>query len=342
MGGNYDSWLIDIESFPADKSWEERIKFLIGFAVLAPSSHNSQPWVFKIRENELFINFEASRDLPGSDPGGRQAWTSIGCAMENLCISSSFYGLSYKIEYFFVGTEEPFVKVIFELAKNNAVRPSRTLMQAMLNRRTNRGAYGRKIPLDFISDAAGFNSPACRIDFVSDPAGIEKIGEIVISSTIDAFRNPLFGQELSGYVKSNWTRAGAGIPGFALGIPAPISLLASFMVRRFNMGELGAKQDRQLYREGTPVWGMVSCSGDHRKDWVCAGMLYEKLALLATKKGLASAMQAAPVQVGEYWKSLQEVFRTSFRPLALFRLGYPSREARPTPRFSADQVLISR
>jgi nitroreductase len=35
--------------FPEQSSPAEKLKFLLQYAVLAPSSHNTQPWLFRIQ-----------------------------------------------------------------------------------------------------------------------------------------------------------------------------------------------------------------------------------------------------------------------------------------------------
>jgi len=47
MKANYAAWGIDVNSFPQDGGIEDQLRFLIGFAILAPSGHNSQPWGVK-------------------------------------------------------------------------------------------------------------------------------------------------------------------------------------------------------------------------------------------------------------------------------------------------------
>ena len=89
MKENYKPWGIDITAFPEEGGIEEQLKFLIGFAILAPSGHNSQPWEFKIQDSKIFIFSNNARSLSQSDPVGRQLSIGIGCALENLKINPS-------------------------------------------------------------------------------------------------------------------------------------------------------------------------------------------------------------------------------------------------------------
>jgi hypothetical protein len=39
-----EAWDVRESDFPINGSDEEKLKFLLSYAILAPSSHNSQPW----------------------------------------------------------------------------------------------------------------------------------------------------------------------------------------------------------------------------------------------------------------------------------------------------------
>jgi len=47
---------------------------------VTPSAHNTQPWIFALRDGAVDIYLDPSRHLEVSDPTGRQAYISLGCA----------------------------------------------------------------------------------------------------------------------------------------------------------------------------------------------------------------------------------------------------------------------
>jgi len=63
IGENYSAWQVDTQDFYKCRSDKERLEFLLRFAVLAPSSHNSQPWRFEIGEGAIKIFLDFSRRL---------------------------------------------------------------------------------------------------------------------------------------------------------------------------------------------------------------------------------------------------------------------------------------
>ncbi len=96
---NYKAWDINYKDFPENNSIEEQLKFLIGFAVLAPSSHNSQPWKFEVCENKVSLSANMDRSLAVGDAKNRFLYLSLGCALENLLIAAEYFGFEYKIIY---------------------------------------------------------------------------------------------------------------------------------------------------------------------------------------------------------------------------------------------------
>src|SRR5512133_3479106 len=55
-------------AFPARGDPAERLRFLLSWAVLAPSRHNTQPWLFEIEGDEVRLYADASRALHTTDP----------------------------------------------------------------------------------------------------------------------------------------------------------------------------------------------------------------------------------------------------------------------------------
>lgn len=67
---------------------------LVGSAVLAPSSHNTQPWRFRIGEKSIELWADRRRALPVNDPFDRELLISCGCALLNLRVAAAHAGLA--------------------------------------------------------------------------------------------------------------------------------------------------------------------------------------------------------------------------------------------------------
>lgn len=54
---------------------------MVALAVRAPSLHNAQPWRFALRHGALELHADRTRQLPATDPDGRQLVVSCGAAL---------------------------------------------------------------------------------------------------------------------------------------------------------------------------------------------------------------------------------------------------------------------
>src|SRR5687768_9682674 len=90
----------NMDDFPAEANADEQLQFLLRYAVLAPSSHNTQPWLFRIQGHELDLIADVNRSLPVVDPMNRELIMSCGAALNHLHIAARYFGFSSKIESF--------------------------------------------------------------------------------------------------------------------------------------------------------------------------------------------------------------------------------------------------
>ena len=74
-----EAWNVNESDFPANASSEEKLTFLLRYAILAPSSYNTQPWRFNISGNEIDVFADRSRWLQVADADQRELYLSLGC-----------------------------------------------------------------------------------------------------------------------------------------------------------------------------------------------------------------------------------------------------------------------
>jgi nitroreductase len=66
---------------PSDESTTARLHALVALAIRAPSSHNTQPWRFRIDGDAIELHADRSRALPIVDPHDRALVISCGAAL---------------------------------------------------------------------------------------------------------------------------------------------------------------------------------------------------------------------------------------------------------------------
>jgi putative nitroreductase len=348
---NYSAWKIDFSEFFKIKTHEEKIKFLLKFAVLAPSSHNSQPWHFEIKNDALHARLDADRMLPYSDPGARQACISLGCAVENLLVAADYFGLETKTEYLCQAGNPAGIMINFVRTVQKKESIYRHLVFSIPKRRTNRNKYFGEVPIGFWHrfwndrfQNWSLVDSGVHLNFVSDQKRKNLIADAVLEGLSQAMAREDFREELSRYVKNNYTTSHVGMPGFGLGMPGPVSVIAPFLLKHFDMSKAPGqrKKDEDLLKKHTPTFCILSTPGDDPENWLKAGQAYQRIALEADRAGLKTAAMAAAIEIGEHYKTLQEVLRTARRPQVFFRIGYCDSDVHPSPRLPAEDVMERR
>ena len=88
------------------------LRELVRYATLAPNSHNTQPWRFRIEPNRLTVLPDFSRRCPAVDPDDHHLFVSLGCASENLTLAAEAHGLRASV--LMAGTTEGGIQIDFE------------------------------------------------------------------------------------------------------------------------------------------------------------------------------------------------------------------------------------
>ena len=83
-------------------------RWALGYAILAPNSHNRQPWLADLREaNAITLYVDRDRMLPETDPWFRQIVVSQGTFLELLVIALKERGIDAQVQLFPQGDFAP-------------------------------------------------------------------------------------------------------------------------------------------------------------------------------------------------------------------------------------------
>ena len=88
------AWSIDPDDFPILGSPRQQLAFLVRYAVLAPSGHNTQPWRFVLSDTHVDVVADTSRALHMVDPHDREMTMSCAAAAETLLAALRAFGLT--------------------------------------------------------------------------------------------------------------------------------------------------------------------------------------------------------------------------------------------------------
>lgn len=331
-----EAWDVKESDFPTNGSGEEKLQFLLSYAILAPSSHNTQPWKFNVSGDEIRLYADETRWLRVADVDQRELYISLGCALENLLVAAEHFGYGSNVTYFpgEVSGKEDLVAVM-KLAPAQAPggQSSRDprLFDAILTRHTNRKPYeDRAIPestLEMLQNQSADGD--IKIYLTSDKKVINEFGDLVVRADKIQYSDTNYKSEL-GY----WL--GQGVMG-PTGIQAKISQLYVVLL---DAGSEQTKKDAELVNS-TPVLGFISSRENDRTSQVKVGQIFERIWLAAEAEGIRVHPMSQALEVPETKAELEEMVpQKELYPQQTFRLGYADPEEEHTPRRPVADVIF--
>lgn len=324
------AWDVKESDFPVNDSREERLTFLLNYAILAPSSHNSQPWKFNVTNDCILLFVDKSRWLQVADADQRELYLSLGCALENLIVAADHFGYNSTVAYF-PGEEELVAKVILESAVNSTGDPR--LFSAILSRQTNRNSYEpRAISESDLETIRSLNSDAYSSIFVTSDLTIKKIfQDLVVQANGIQYSDADFKSELG-----HWL--GQGVMG-PTGLQAKMAQLAVVFL---DVGPEQTEKDALLINS-TPYLGFISTANNDRISSIKAGRTLERLWLAATALGISLHPMSQALEVTETKEGLTSLLPgpSGMRQVQqVFRLGYAESATEHSTRRPLQEVLI--
>lgn len=322
---------------------EGQIKSILKYGILAPSTHNSQPWLFKIKEGSVEIYSDPAIQIKEADPKGRDLYISLGCAIENMVIAAKYFGILRKLIYR-VGETPNLVAEIF--LDDAGIRDDsyQRVFESIPKRVNARGLFttatippGTLQELTAISKEYGDGKLALR--FIINKEGIEHIAKLTAEGLKIAYRNVSFRKEMSQWVRNSLTRKKDGIPGHSLKMPFLISFIFPYLVRMFDIGKkLGFLNYISL--ASAPATAIITSRGETKEEWLDTGRLAERLMLEAQSRGLQTSIFVASLEVGDLYKEVQKILGTTDIPNFLCAIGKIKGNFRATPRHGVEEKLI--
>ena len=339
-----DEWQIEESDFPTNGTTTEKLKFLLNYAVLAPSGHNTQPWFFIIRNDAIELYADRARGLPVIDPNNRELIISCGSALFYLRLAILHFGYEDVVEYFqiFPDSINPYLLARISLGRGvKSTAEHHFLFRAIQNR------YSYKPPFTnhqiLLSSLLELEAAACAeycwLDVVPDQLRQEVISLIVEGERLQ-MAAPLFQRSPARGVRSEPSLSHDGMPVYAQGINEHSDAIAPLIPNNIhpdNRGKFQSRKDRQLAKTEF-ILAVLSTDSDTPRDWLAAGQSVARVMLQANGNGLQVSFLNQPIEIRDLRWQLQNILNTESCPQILLGIGY-GKDPKPTPRRAVDEVL---
>ncbi|MFN7144935.1 MAG: hypothetical protein ACK4YP_14255 [Myxococcota bacterium] len=350
MSDPFDAWdldPLDAAAFAAlgggSAPSRAQLAHLAAWALLAPTTHNTVPQRFELRDDGV-LRVWLARDavLPASDPVGRQATVSLGCVVENAVIAGAAYGL--RAEVVPVATADvrpaadgaparvPVVDVRF--SPGGEPLPA-TWLAAMRARRMVRAEYDERVrlPTELLDALAADVSAYAGLTLhaLTDAPTRLFLGKFQEIADSTVLNREDFARELGDWLLPNDSPSPVGMRGREYGLSDD----AAARIHRGLRGEDRLLPDETAAFARAGNVGMrtasavlvITAAADDLAHRLAAGRAFQRVALRLVDAGFVTAMQAGITEVEGPNLALRGRLRTRERPTVVFRAGRPLRAA---------------
>lgn len=331
-----------LEPWDAAGEYDDPRLRALSYALLAPNPHNRQPWLVQLVGNEgVTIWRDKERDLPVTDPFGRQLTIGMGCFLELMTIAAAQEGFGVETELFPDGEEGPVAVCHFA---PGAAQPE-PLFAQVFKRRTHKEALeNRSVPQDAKQTLARF------ADIYDEGAqrdalrGISAQAWMTEMTTQDAY------MESVDLFRIGKKEINANPDGIDLGGAFMETLYMTGMFNREIAADYHdpnvvavAEADRDIM-VSSPAFAMIKTPTNSRMDQIAAGRAWLRYNLAATELGLKTRPVSQALQEYDAVKPFFDKIHAQFAQdgatiQMLGLLGYGSTTPR-TPRWRLETRIL--
>jgi nitroreductase len=307
---------------------------LVKYAILAPSGHNSQPWLFRIVDSTVTVLPDYTKTRPEVDPYNRELFISLGAAARNLEIAAEYEGLMYEKV---VDND----KVVYKFSRNGkTLSKNENLFMAIKQRVTNRGEYFPKpIEKTKIKKIREIEGNGAFLKIIEDKENRQKIAALVSDADKVWYKSKSLVKELEGWLRDDLEASKDGLPTGVLSLYKVAVELKYLFSGDDDFALKRAKRDAEL-ATFAPLLIVLTTKTDKPKDWIEAGMLYETLALKLTSMGLSNGFFNVVIQLKKFRKDLSKQLKIKGFAQLFLRVGYAKEKPLKTKRRPISEVLL--
>lgn len=316
---------------------------ILYYASLAPSGHNSQPWVVKrIGDRKMIIGVDPERRLPAVDPDNREVMLSLGAFVENLSLAAGASGYEAQTD---VTAKSPHEEEILEVTLRKAGAapyPVERMTLRMTPKHGYRPVDLKKTDVDALAEPLGG-----RLFYFARGSEHDRC---IREGTVEAFRvqtdRDEAQRELVRWLRLSRDSAERHRDGLT---PEGMEILGlkGWYVRHFTrpedfmkpgMRKRSVEQTAGLVSQGGG-WFVITSRGRSVADLIETGRGFERMALLARERGIALHPMTQILEEETGRRGIASQHDAGMIPQFVLRVGYldrypdPVSPRRPVSRF---------
>jgi nitroreductase len=313
----------------------ETIRTVLTRATRAPSVYNTQPWRWRVGNETLNLYADPDRQLPTTDPDGRDLVLSCGAVLNHCVIALAARGWQSNVHRLPDPADDDHLAVI-EVRRAPADPVDVTLAAAIPQRRTDRRYYG-SWPVS-AADIGLMGARAARLGVtLRQIDAVNTLKAIVTQAVRSHVTDREYLTELTMW--SGRYDSKAGVPAHN----TPAHDCAAALPGRFFAGPALAQPLGASAADDNAAILALGTTTDDRLAQLRAGEATSAVLLSATALGLASCAVTEPLEIRATRTAVRtDVFGNCCNPQMLLRVGWAPVNADPipaTPRRKLDRVV---
>jgi nitroreductase len=357
-GAAYAGWS-DLQASTADP-----LTLTLRAAILAANPHDTQPWLFQVRDNSITLFADRTRHLGSFDPFRREMHLGLGAALENLALAAEGYGFSASItpvQGRLTLSPDTAPKAAAQILLRPRPAARGALFAAIAKRHTNRGPYRPDQPVgaETLQRLTGLVSDdSVRVIFITDKVARSELGALIVAATVRIVGDPQMTADSARWFRTGRREIAAHMDGVTVDTSGASPFLTAMAKMLPDLDPKSADRywlatTRDIEVPTAPVLGILLVRD--RLDMgaaIAAGRAWQRLHLALTAAGLAAQPLNQPVECvdrsamrGDADDMAPAISRFAgmpgWEPTFMFRLGVPDTAAGPSPRRPLAAVLLA-
>lgn len=319
---------------------EDRIQHILKYGTLAPSTHNTQPWLIEIRERSVSINADFNKRIPVADPKGRDLFISLGAFTKNIEMAAQSFGVKYELKIKEDLHKGSVAEIVFKNLKDFKLK-ERSLLESIAARQNYRGLFKKTCDKKLINNIT--STPAnnyASLKPIYDRGSIETMAQLTAEGLKKAYAKPAFRKEIASFIRHNHSSERTGLHGYSLRMNMPTSIIVPRIMKKKDIGPKLAVKNYESFVSAPCV--AVLQSQDDERDWFEAGRILEEVLISLTKKDYSASIYAAAIED----KSLRSKISTILprlkkqKPQLLVCIGKPSDTMGYSVRKDLEDIIV--
>lgn len=292
---------------------------IIEQALRAPSGHNSQPWLLRIKPNQIIVIADYSRSLAVVDPLNRELFMSLGCLAENISIVASAKHYQTKIELDCNG------EIVIHLIPSPQLQVD-PLAAYVTKQQSNRSLYhGGDITTQqrtVLTTTHLYPNIGCQL-YPRNTEQFNLIRELILMGNSLQMSDKRFITELKQWMRLNKKHAETTNDGLSyaiFGAPNLPLLMVKPIMTYFLKASVQNRQDDQKIKSSSDF--MLLTTQHNTKDaWINVGRSLQRILLTCTANQISYAFMNQPIEVDKLCVEMQQRLNLSTLPNIMLRLG---------------------